>query len=94
MSENPAAYGALYGSVVDAPGDPLPGVVITISKASFEIVQESNAIGEFRFLGLEPGTYTVTAEMEGFKTYVNKDVNIEIGRDTVLQITLQFVVHE
>ncbi len=47
--------GNLYGTVADNDGQPLPGVTVTISGIGAPRVQVSNAEGQFRFLGLDPG---------------------------------------
>lgn len=66
--------GNLYGTVVDEKGQALPGV---------------NAQGQFRFLNLAPATYSLEAQLEGFTTYEIPRINIQVGRNTNLEITLQ-----
>ena len=55
-------YGSIVGNVVDETGSAVPGAAVTISAggtgASREVV--SDATGAFRFLTVQPGTYTVT----------------------------------
>src|SRR5512146_1583772 len=84
--------GAITGIVTDATQGALPGVTVTIvntaTKVSSELVTDSQ--GRYQVRYLNPGTYTVTATLEGFKTVVrtvdvrvgdllNVDVRLEIG---------------
>ena len=55
-----AQSGNLFGKTVDNSGDALPGVTITVAGAANQ-VQITDERGEFRFLGLSPGSYDLTA---------------------------------
>jgi hypothetical protein len=85
--------GNLYGRVADNQGEPLPGVTITLTGVEAPQIQVTNAEGEFRFLGLAPGKYEVIAELEGFST-VQKPVEIFLGRDTNIEITMSVAIIE
>jgi len=76
--------GNLYGSVVDDKGAPLPGVTVTLSGAGAPQVQVTNAQGQFRFLGLPPGTLHLTAQLEGFSSVEYPNINIAVGRNTTI----------
>lgn len=86
--------GNLFGEVTDQQDERLPGVTITLTGQGPVQIQVTNAEGQFRFLGLAPGTYQVTAELEGFSTVTYPDVNIRIGRNTTIEITLSPAVVE
>jgi Carboxypeptidase regulatory-like domain len=64
--------GAIGGTVVDASGAVLPGVTVTLSNRAGSIGGNQSAVsddrGAFQFLRLVPGTYSVRAELSGFKT--------------------------
>ena len=54
--------GRIDGTVTDAAGAVMPGVVVTVSGAAIRPrTPTSNAKGEFTFQGLPPGSYTVKA---------------------------------
>lgn len=80
--------GNLNGTVADQQGQALPGVTVTVSDGGAPQAQATDAQGEFRFLGLMPGTCTVTAELEGFATARLPGVQVHMGRTTGLPITL------
>ncbi|MGB0514406.1 MAG: Atu1372/SO_1960 family protein [Wenzhouxiangellaceae bacterium] len=86
--------GNLYGSVIDNQGERLPGVTITLTGPGPTEIQVTNAEGQFRFLALTPGNYQVTAELEGFSTVTYPNVNIRVGRNTTLELTMTPSVEE
>ncbi len=70
--------GNVYGTVVLADGSKIPGVLITIKGADNAVATTvSSEQGNFRFLDLRPGTYTITFELEGFQTRLR---NLEVSR--------------
>ena len=69
----PVGSGSLRGSVGDSLGTPLVGVLIRVEALPGRAKNpggasraETNADGEFRVVGLEPGTYAVTASLDGY----------------------------
>ncbi len=86
--------GNLFGTVFDEQVSPLPGVTITLAGGGAPQVQISNAQGEFRFVGLAPGRYLLKAELEGFSTVEYPNIQISVGRNTVIEITLASAVED
>jgi hypothetical protein len=80
--------GSLTGSTVDANGSPLAGVHLILTGAGAPLLQVTNAQGELRFLDLAPGSYRLTAALEGFAGVEVPNVVIESGRETRVRITL------
>ena len=75
--------GAIGGTIADASGAVLPGVTVTLASAQGTIGGNQQAIsdtrGEYQFLRLVPGPYSVKAELQGFRraqqnAIVNADV--------------------
>lgn len=63
------AAGIIAGTVKDSDGGILPGVTVTLS-AEFlgePLVTYADGSGSFRFDGLNPGVYTLRAELDGFQ---------------------------
>ena len=58
--------GSVTGKVVDAQGAVLPGVTVTVTGKTGAKTQQTDAQGDYRFLGLEPGAYSVKADLQGF----------------------------
>jgi hypothetical protein len=68
----------ISGRVVDASGAAIPGAEVRVlnqtDKTSRTFATAGN--GEFIFTNVEPGTYTVSASMKGFKQYQKTDIPI------------------
>lgn len=86
--------GNLYGTVKDDQGAALPGVTVTLTGSGAPQVQVTNAQGQFRFLGLGPGSYGLKAELEGFSTIDYPNIVINIGRNTEIEVTLSAAVED
>ncbi|MGE0431232.1 MAG: carboxypeptidase regulatory-like domain-containing protein [Planctomycetota bacterium] len=91
--------GVLRGKVVDASGNPISGVNLSISQAPSEpgafdpvrsIISEeerTNASGQYRFGQVAAGTWRLLVRKDGFSM---ADVTVHVGTDTTEQdITLQ-----
>jgi hypothetical protein len=85
----PAAFaqistGSIYGKVTDEQSAVLPGASVTLTGANIGTrTTHSGTGGEFRFLNLDPGSYTVSVALGGFATtqrtvIVNAGVNVEV----------------
>ena len=86
--------GNLYGTVKDDQGAALPGVTVTLTGGGAPQVQVTNAQGQFRFLGLGPGSYALKAELEGFSTIDYPNIAINVGRNTEIEVTLSAAVED
>ncbi|HET6670853.1 MAG TPA: carboxypeptidase-like regulatory domain-containing protein, partial [Pyrinomonadaceae bacterium] len=81
---------SVQGTVTDSTGGLVPAAQITLTNNETGQSQSSIASEEgfYRFSGLAPGKYTLTAEKAGFKKQVLSDVSIEAeavqGVDIVL----------
>ncbi len=60
----------ISGTVEDAAGSPLPGVTVTATnkETGLQQVDVTDENGFYRLLNLPTGTYTITAELDGFAT--------------------------
>ncbi|HKH49533.1 MAG TPA: TonB-dependent receptor [Thermoanaerobaculia bacterium] len=81
--------GNLFGTVKTADGTLLPNVTVTLSGGGAPAAQSTNEKGEFRFPGLPPGSYQLLAELDGFIPLEGKDLTINVGRNTTMELTLQ-----
>ena len=81
--------GSISGTVADEQGAILPGVTITLRgvDATQEVTTEGN--GQFRFLNLAPGFYTLSASLQGFTTLVREQVQVVVGRNVDLLFALK-----
>lgn len=70
--------GYLSGTVQDAQGAAIAGVKVTVSDPArnLQIEAVTNSDGTFTFTNLQPSTYTVTVEAQGFKKYIQTGIVI------------------
>ena len=76
--------GELHGTVSSPSGSPLPGVSITLSGPGAKHVQVSGQKGHFRFLGLDPGEYALSAALDGLATAEYANILIRAGHSVTL----------
>ncbi|HEX4494701.1 MAG TPA: carboxypeptidase-like regulatory domain-containing protein [Thermoanaerobaculia bacterium] len=86
---------ALYGTVSDDKHNALPGATVTLVAADHApLVLVTNAQGMFRYRKMAPGTVTVKAELEGFNSLEDPNVQLNDGRNTTLELTLTIAVED
>jgi hypothetical protein len=83
------SVGHLYGKVADEQGAVLPGVTVTLSGVGAPATAMTNSGGEFRFLNLAPGTYTLKLELSSFATVNHENVVVKLGRNTEITESLK-----
>jgi len=87
FGQNPLPSGNLYGTTLDEEGKALHGVAVTLTGPGTAKSSTSDSRGEFRFLNLSPGSYSLSLEAPGFDV-VHRDLDVELGKNAVLSITL------
>jgi hypothetical protein len=82
---------SLGGTVVDTGGGVIPGVSVTAKNNATGAVFETitNTSGGFSLPALDPGTYTVTAALSGFKTAVVNEVRLVTNTPANVRVTLE-----
>jgi hypothetical protein len=78
--------GTVTGRVVDEQGGALPGVTVTARGATGSRTVTTGPDGIYRFPGLDPGTYSIQAELTGFTP--KRQENIVVNIDSRLNINL------
>jgi hypothetical protein len=93
LSARPASaqgVGAIGGTITDASGGVLPGATVTLSNpGTIGGNQETttDARGAFQFLRLVPGTYSVKAELAGFRAMARD--NVVVNADVTVRVDLK-----
>lgn len=82
---------AINGTVADKTGAVIPGVTIrAINTATNQTMETiSNDSGFYAFPSLILGAYTVEAELEGFQKFKQTGLNLQVGANVRLNITLE-----
>jgi hypothetical protein len=81
--------GTIYGTLTDNTNGVLPGVTVTLtSDRTAPQTVVSGTRGEFRFAEIDPGSYTITATLQGFATYTRKNITVTAGASVSLPIQM------
>ena len=76
---------------MDQQGAVLPGVTVIVRHQESGLFREavSGTDGTFLMSGMTPGVYEVSAELTGFKKYTQRDVRLEVGRTTPVELKFE-----
>lgn len=80
--------GALHCVVSDDQENNLPGVTVTLSRESVRLSKTCDSRGRVSFFNLQPGLYDLRAELPGFKTVVQRGIEVRSGRIARLHIEI------
>jgi hypothetical protein len=85
------ANGRIIGRVADPSGAILANAKITLTNEGTGISRDAltNESGDYSFIEVVPGTYTVQFELTGFKKNVQKSVIVDLNQVVTLNSTLQ-----
>jgi hypothetical protein len=80
--------GSISGVIRDDQGGVLPGVTILLEGGGPSRTFVTDTDGQYRFLNVPPGTYRVTASLQGFSTFVREGVVVAVGQNVQLPLVL------
>ena len=85
------ANATLGGTISDTTGALIPGVMVTATNAETGIVTTAltNESGVYQFASLQPGTYSLTAELPGFQTQIAKALKLNFSEQVRFNFTMQ-----
>ncbi len=87
-SEAQFLSGSVYGAITGPDGKPLAGVSVALTGPTKTRAVVTALEGQFRFIGLDPGTYQLRAEAAGFEVAAYPSVSVVPGRNTAVQVRL------
>ena len=81
LAQGGSARTSLSGQVSDKTGGVIPGASVDVKNNATGVSNKTitNSTGQFNVPALDPGTYTVTVTLQGFKTAVVTDVILIVG---------------
>ncbi len=84
------SYGSVVGTVTDATGADVLGATVTLTNVGTNAKLEATtgAGGNYSFINLNPGSYSVHVAKEGFETYTRNQVDVQIGGATRVDVVL------
>lgn len=67
-------FGTLSGNITDPSGALVPGAKVTLvdQQKGYQFAATSDSSGRYVFTMIQPGLYTVSAELEGFEKTVRR----------------------
>jgi len=86
---NLSTAGSIAGDVLNMSETGLAGATVSVTKDGIEVATAvTDESGSFKVLGLTEGTYSVTAEKEGYSSLRNESVSVTAGNE----VTTQFIL--
>src|SRR5262249_20404283 len=85
------ARGSIAGQVWDAQSAAVPGAIVTVrnTDTGYTARATTNASGYFEMVLLNPGTYMVAAEAQGFKKAERGNVRVSVASRAQLEFKLE-----
>ncbi len=89
-AQSQAINANIEGTVRDASGAVLPGVTVTVTNTETGFAQTvvTDRAGRYRAALLPLGTYRLTAEIQGFKTFTRRGVTLNAGQTALVNATM------
>jgi hypothetical protein len=81
--------GSITGTVKDEQGGVLPGATVTLTGKTGARTTVTDAEGGYRFSAVDPGTYAVTAELQGFTGPREQAVSVSVGNQLTIDLMLR-----
>ncbi|PYR74659.1 MAG: hypothetical protein DMF86_17890 [Acidobacteria bacterium] len=83
-------HGGVRGAARD-PGGVVPGVEVTLTNQATNLKRSTvtNESGEYVFAAVEPGTYSLKATLQGFKTIEQKDLRVGTQQFLVIDLVME-----
>ena len=90
LAQGGGATTSLSGTVTDTSGAIIPGATVAVKSnaTSTQFDTVSNESGYFTVPALDPGAYTVTVTLMGFKTAVLNDVRVNASTPATVRVSL------
>jgi hypothetical protein len=82
--------GGIRGAVRD-PGGVIPGVEVALTNEKTGVTRSTvtNERGEYNFPNLDPGSYTLKATLQGYKTFEQRELRVGTQQFLTLDVTLE-----
>jgi Carboxypeptidase regulatory-like domain len=86
-----STYGSVTGTVSDASGSAVPDATVTLTSATtdFKASFTTSGDGQYTFVNLNPGPYTVEVDKPGFKHVKRTDVTVQVQIGTRIDVALE-----
>ena len=91
VAQSSTGTATMVGAVVDSTGSVVPGAKITVTNtgAGFVFTSLTTAEGTWYIPNLNPGSYQLRIEAQGFKAYVQNGITLRTGEQPRLDVSLE-----
>jgi hypothetical protein len=82
---------SIRGSVLDKTGAVIVDASVTLRSRELSVERNTttNASGEYEFVALQPGTYSLSVEAKGFRKAEQRSIQLLVNNPTTLNISLE-----
>jgi len=82
--------GNIFGTVTDEEGGPLPGVTVEATSPSLlgKAATLTDGAGKYRLLSLQPGIYSISFSLQGFKHVTRSEIVIQINQTITVDVQM------
>ena len=82
---------SVQGTITDKTGGVLPGVSVLVVNMETGAARDviTNELGVYRVPSLDPGRYSVSAELAGFKKVIQSDLTLAVGATVGINMVLE-----
>src|ERR1700733_12256508 len=83
--------GRVSGAVTDQSGGAIAGAKVTVTEVATGVARNlaSDSAGQYAAPNLNPGIYTIRSEFMGFQTIDRQNVQVGVGSDLRVDLTMQ-----
>ncbi len=83
--------GRVQGTVTDNSGAVIPAAQVTLRNihTNVQVVRQSNEVGNYVFDYVSPGTYELTVEVEGFRTFLQQNILVQTRADVTINAAME-----
>src|SRR5881409_726882 len=91
LSVAQTSTGTILGVVKDTTGALIPGAMVTVkhTETGYTRTAISSETGDYNVALLQVGAYEITTAMPGFKQDVRRGINLVVGQQAVVNLTLE-----
>lgn len=79
------------GVVTDSQGAVVPGATVTLTNegTNSTLTMETTSSGTYTFDSVQPGTYSVSVEMQGFKKFISTNNQVNVNQPATVDVALE-----
>jgi hypothetical protein len=84
-------FGTVSGILTDSSGAMIQGAKVTLldEEKGYQFTATSNKEGQYLFVSIPPGSYTVTAEAKGFEKSVRTHIKLNVSENPSANLTMK-----